>query len=40
MVAWGSDIIGQRTIPQGLNGVVAIAAGEEHNLALKLEPDN
>ena len=35
VVAWGSDSSGQATIPAGLTGVTAIAAGLRHNLALK-----
>jgi hypothetical protein len=32
---WGSNNYGQATIPAGLNGVIAIAAGNSHSLALK-----
>jgi len=35
VVGWGANWHGQTTIPQGLTGVTAIAAGELHFLALK-----
>ncbi len=35
MVGWGGNYGGQTTIPAGLTGVTAIAAGSEHSLALK-----
>jgi len=35
LVAWGGNNYGQSTVPTGLSGVVAIAAGYNHNLALK-----
>jgi alpha-tubulin suppressor-like RCC1 family protein len=35
VVAWGNDSFGQSAIPQALSGVVAIAAGDVHSLALK-----
>lgn len=35
VLAWGSNDSGQVTLPTGLTGVVAIAAGGYHNLALK-----
>jgi hypothetical protein len=35
VVAWGYNAKGQTTIPPGLAGVTAIAAGEAHSLALK-----
>lgn len=35
VVAWGGNYYGQCTVPEGLHGVVAIAAGARHNLALK-----
>ena len=35
VVAWGENTYGQRTVPAGLDGVVAIAAGAGHALALK-----
>jgi len=34
-VAWGNNANGQSTVPVGLTGVVAIAAGQSHSLALK-----
>ena len=34
VVAWGIDNFGQTTVPAGLGGVRAIAAGEYHNAAL------
>ncbi len=35
VVAWGYNKFGQTTVPAGLSGVVAIAAGEYHTVALK-----
>src|SRR5450759_3640574 len=35
VVAWGYNTYGQTTIPVGLSGVTAIAAGTAHSLALK-----
>jgi hypothetical protein len=35
VVAWGQNNYGQATVPKGLTGVVAIAAGNEHSLSLK-----
>jgi hypothetical protein len=35
VVGWGSNSSGQTTIPAGLNGVIALAAGSYHSLALK-----
>ena len=35
VVAWGDNGNGQTTVPAGLGGVVAIAAGEYHTVALK-----
>ena len=35
VVAWGYNAYGQSTVPAGLSGVVAIAAGEQHTVALK-----
>jgi hypothetical protein len=35
VVAWGNNDYGKATVPSGLNGVVAIAAGYDHNLALR-----
>jgi len=32
VIAWGSNGVGQTTVPSGLSGVIAIAA---HSLALK-----
>ena len=34
VVAWGDNRDGQSTVPSGLNGIVAIAAGGRHTLAL------
>jgi hypothetical protein len=35
VVGWGNNSNGQTTIPAGLSGVIAIAAGYYHSLALK-----
>ena len=35
VVAWGRDNVGQTKVPAGLSGVVAIAAGGWHTVALK-----
>ena len=35
LVGWGNNYWGQSSIPAGLTDVVAVAAGEAHNLALK-----
>ena len=35
VVAWGNNSSGQTTVPAGLSGVTAIAAGEGHTVALK-----
>ena len=35
VVAWGHNGYGQTTVPAGLSGVVAIAAGGGHTVALK-----
>src|SRR5437660_9164721 len=35
VVAWGGNAFGQTTVPAGLSNVIAIAAGDHHNLALK-----
>ena len=35
MVAWGRNASGQATVPGGLSGVKAVAAGAFHSLALK-----
>ena len=37
VVAWGNNDKGQTTVPAGLSGVVAIAAGHEHTVALRLD---
>ena len=37
VVAWGDNGNGQTTVPAGLSGVVAIAAGQAHTVALKLD---
>jgi hypothetical protein len=37
VVGWGSNTDGQTNIPSGLSNVVAIAAGENHSLALTAE---
>ena len=36
VVAWGGNGKGQTRVPAGLSGVVAIAAGGAHTVALKL----
>ena len=38
MVAWGDNFYGQTTVPPGLSGVKAIAAGENHTVALVVGP--
>ena len=35
VVAWGDNTFGQTTVPAGLSGVTAIAAGWYHSLALR-----
>jgi hypothetical protein len=35
VVAWGINTNGQATPPVDLNGVIALAAGDSHNLALQ-----
>ena len=35
VAAWGSNSSGQATVPPGLSGLTAIAAGGDHSLALK-----
>jgi len=35
IVAWGDNTYGQTSVPAGLNGVIAIAAGDAHSVALK-----
>lgn len=37
VIAWGDNRYGQTNVPPGLSNVVAIAAGEWHNLALKAD---
>ena len=37
VVAWGRDDEGQAKVPVGLTGTVAIAAGYQHTVELKLE---
>jgi len=37
VVAWGSNSDGQRIVPPGLDGVIAVAAGAQHSLALKAD---
>ena len=37
VVAWGRNQYGQRTVPAGLNGVIAVSAGADHSLALKAD---
>jgi hypothetical protein len=37
VVAWGYNGSGQTTVPPGLTGVTAIAAGDSHSLALKTD---
>jgi alpha-tubulin suppressor-like RCC1 family protein len=37
VVAWGNNDYGQTDVPVGLGNVVAIAAGDSHNLALKAD---
>src|SRR5260370_29334823 len=35
--AWGDNLYGELTRPTSLNGVIAVAAGDGHSLALKSE---
>ena len=35
VVAWGTNFFGQATVPAGLSGVTAVAAGDLHSLAVK-----
>lgn len=35
VVAWGVDLLGETTVPAGLNNVIDIASGFEHAVALK-----
>ena len=37
MVAWGDNGYGQATVPAGLSGVIAVAGGGSHSLALKAD---
>src|SRR5688572_22173129 len=37
VIAWGDNRHGQTDVPSGLSNVLAIAAGEWHNLALKTD---
>ena len=37
MVAWGSNIYGQTSVPAGLSNVVAVAAGDYHSYALRAD---
>ena len=37
VVAWGRNDYGQTTVPAGLSGVTAIAAGYSHTVALKID---
>jgi len=37
VVAWGDDAFGQCHVPVGLTNVVAIAAGNVHSLALRVD---
>lgn len=34
IVAWGSNLFGETTVPDGLSGVTAVAAGSFHSLAV------
>ena len=38
VVAWGNNLYGQTTVPAGLSGVMAIAAGSYHTVALTGTP--
>ena len=40
VVAWGWNEYGQTTVPAGLTGVTAIAAGHVHTVAIKPEVGN
>ncbi len=35
IIAWGSNSQGQRSVPEGLSNVIAMASGGNHNLALR-----
>ena len=37
VVAWGYNVDGESTVPVGLSGVKAIAAGAYHTMALKID---
>jgi hypothetical protein len=37
VAAWGNNSFNQSTVPDGLTGVVAIASGWRHSLALKAD---
>ena len=37
VIAWGGNTNGQTNLPAGLTGVVAVAAGDRHSLALKAD---
>jgi uncharacterized delta-60 repeat protein len=37
VVAWGDNSYSQRTVPAGLSNAVAIAAGDQHSLALRAD---
>src|ERR1039458_367185 len=37
VIAWGDNTYGQCNVPQGLTNVMAIAAGYQHSLALKMD---
>ena len=39
VVAWGCDTYGQTNLPAGLSNVVAVAAGERHNVFLTAQPE-
>jgi hypothetical protein len=37
VVAWGSNVLGSTTVPEGLTRVTAVAAGMNHSVALKYD---
>jgi len=37
LVTWGANTYGQGTVPDGLSNVVAVVAGDSHNLALRAD---
>jgi hypothetical protein len=37
VIAWGNNTSGQTAVPVGLNDVVAVAAGDQHAVALKVD---